>query len=136
MVTASEDKTVPLFSVRSGKCFKTNRAHTGDMNDVALLSVATLASVSSDEKARFWHVSDATLAHTMTFENWVYSDASLGRFVVSLRTALGAAPVIIPTAKRLSPNDEICANCSQAATPLQSASRLFDPLTVSQRTNL
>ena len=64
-LSGSEDKTLRLWEVESGKCLRTFEGHTGNVNSVCLSADGRYAlSGSEDKTLRLWEVESGKCLRT------------------------------------------------------------------------
>ena len=55
IVSGSADKTIKIWSQRTGECLHTLKGHTGDVYGVAALPTNEIVSASNDTTLKIWH---------------------------------------------------------------------------------
>ena len=56
--SASDDKTIKLWTLSDGRCVNTLKGHTSYVTALEVVANGVLASASSDETIRLWSLSD------------------------------------------------------------------------------
>ncbi|MFW9262264.1 NB-ARC domain-containing protein [Nostoc sp. CALU 546] len=135
LASGSEDKTVKLWDVQTGKCFKTLQGHTRWIWSVAFSPDGqTLASGSDDQTVKLWDVQTGECLKTLTeHKSWVRSVAfshngqilasgSDEQIVKLWDVKTGECLQTLPAHSRwiwslaFSPDDKILASCSDDQT--------------------
>jgi hypothetical protein len=72
VISASDDKSVRLWSLTEQKCLKTFTGHSHSTNKVLLFNPNIIVSASDDHSIRFWNIADGNCVKVLTgHEGWV-----------------------------------------------------------------